>query len=191
MKWFALENVLTLKNVARQALTKRVLGPSNLSVTSFLVSKIGYILHSWQLCPTMFGVPQTRGRIWMTCVSAELINRVGMSEAEVHAALDAIMSSLTGVEVSPLDAFLLNESDAKIQNMQEKMREDFERSSRSLALESSAKRRRIITKTKDPETFKWYAQHEQAFIALGEDYTLLTVCVSTCFSLLLVHALPS
>ncbi|CAE6966127.1 unnamed protein product [Symbiodinium sp. CCMP2592] len=61
------ENVAGLKTKTRNA--DGSTGPSNLDHVGHLIStKTDRLLHVWELDPRMFGVPQSRKRLWMTAI---------------------------------------------------------------------------------------------------------------------------
>ena len=105
-----LENVATIHLPPRNK-QRDVVGPSNLDCVSYIMrEELGKIVVSFDLCPTMFGVPQTRRRIWMTAVSANF----PCQDRVIYEMMEDIMDRIVGIEMSPVQEYLLSETDPAI-----------------------------------------------------------------------------
>eukprot|EP00969_Alexandrium_andersonii_P047057 2064878-Alexandrium_andersonii.AAC.1 len=72
-------------------------------------------MKAFKLNPALFGVPQTRSRLWMPCFSLRLLHAGGVSEAEATSILDNIMCRLCGSQPIPLTQYLLSEAHPLVQ----------------------------------------------------------------------------
>jgi site-specific DNA-cytosine methylase len=95
-------------------------GPSNFSVCVSALEEAGRIVNVWHLSPLMFGVPQTRPRLWFAAVQLPVIcERMGrtMSEGmggEVSLRMKSIMAKLVGHTQTSLNEFMVREVDTRV-----------------------------------------------------------------------------
>ena len=102
-----LENVANLGRVAQKG--KAADRTSNLDkINEVMSAELGRTLHTWSLCPVMFGVPAKRQRLWMTAVKKSSYQDV-WNEAELHKELNRSMNCLVEFKMNKVDEFLLND----------------------------------------------------------------------------------
>jgi hypothetical protein len=70
----------------------------------------------WKLCPSMFGVPQFRERLWLPALPSSTLEQSGMSLSEARAFMSGVMNALVGGERQSLEAYLLAEQDPLVQD---------------------------------------------------------------------------
>ena len=98
------ENVLGLNHSSTDADGHKT---SNLDHLGHLVDKeTDRLLHVWRLDPRMFGIPQSRPRLWMTAIPRRM-SRGLIPEPEVHKLLNNIMNTLLGLKENPLCDYLV------------------------------------------------------------------------------------
>ena len=96
-----------MENVASLAHQPKGGGPSNLDVVGSMLSELGLHLHVWQLSPRLFGVPQSRSRVWMTVFSRTALQKAEMSKDCVTDTLNELMSTLTGWPENTIESYLV------------------------------------------------------------------------------------
>ncbi|CAE7437759.1 unnamed protein product [Symbiodinium sp. CCMP2592] len=100
------ENVAGLKTKTRNA--DGSTGPSNLDHVGHLIStQTDRLLHVWELDPRMFGVPQSRKRLWMTAIPRRIFEGL-LPEHEVQKMLNSIMDTLLGLKEISVSEYLVN-----------------------------------------------------------------------------------
>ena len=99
--------VCLMENVASLAHQPKGGGPSNLDVVGSMLSELGLHLHVWQLSPRLFGVPQSRSRVWMTVFSRTALQKAEMSKDCVTDTLNELMSTLTGWPENTIESYLV------------------------------------------------------------------------------------
>ena len=103
-----LPDILILENVGPLAHRPRDGSSSGLEALALLLGeKCNFLLHAWKLCPRMFGVLESRARIWMLAFNLKVLPD-GLTEQGAHHMLDNIMDGLTGIRMSSLDEYLVS-----------------------------------------------------------------------------------
>ncbi|CAE7940690.1 unnamed protein product [Symbiodinium necroappetens] len=104
-KFCFFENVAGLKAKAKDE--QGNVGHSNLDhVGHLLDTETDRLLHVWELDPRMFGVPQSRKRLWMTAIPRRFFRGL-VPEPEVHKMLNTIMNTLAGFTQAMLSQYLV------------------------------------------------------------------------------------
>ena len=76
---------------------------------------------AFELCPILFGVPETRLRLWMVCFP----RRLGFEpDDDARRYLQTSMQKLVGIKMSPLESYLLSDHDRLIATINEKILAD-------------------------------------------------------------------
>jgi hypothetical protein len=108
-----LENVTALGD-APKGVAGRTTPPDNLSMAVHLLGEEGgsdMVVVPLELCPRLFGVPQSRARLWIPAFARRCCRGLYASDGEVAARVHTLASMLVGSEMMPLDSFLLSEQD--------------------------------------------------------------------------------
>ncbi len=86
----------------------------------------GFLVTAWTLCPTLFGVPQQRNRIWFLALRADRLNSDTAADVAVETVLQGLMSRFVGHPMIPLDEFLLDETHLAVQRHYAKLSDEAE-----------------------------------------------------------------
>ena len=101
-------DILILENVAALAHGAKDGSGSGLdALAELLREKCGFLLHTWKLCPRMFGVPQSRARLWMCAFNLKQFPS-SLTEQAAHDMLDNLMSGLVGFQMSSISDYLVS-----------------------------------------------------------------------------------
>ena len=90
---------------------------SNLAAVFDKLHNIGFVSKGFHLCPTMFGLPQSRNRVYIAVVRATLLEKLGTDANAFNAMLTEKMAMLTNHPLMLLDAFLLPESAPEVDTL--------------------------------------------------------------------------
>ena len=120
----AIVQFLRQNSGVRAVLLENVLGlaappleSSNLAVALGKLSEAGFVCKAWHLCPTMFGVPQQRSRVWIAGLRRQVLEDAGVPAAEFTASMQNLMHRLVGHAMTPLDSFLWPENHPAVQEL--------------------------------------------------------------------------
>jgi site-specific DNA-cytosine methylase len=107
MCFVVLENVpglLSPPSNSRGAL----MGPSNADTACYMLEAEGFTVVMWLLCPRMFGIPQSRLRLYFLVLEKAALQQLGVSECEAEVWLREVMTRLVGSQLQALDSYLLS-----------------------------------------------------------------------------------
>lgn len=96
------------------ALASRPWHKSNLAAVLQAMRDCGRPTKAFDVCPTMFGVPQTRRRIWMASVSRSLIDQLKTTEEKLFSSMTSLLTRFTGHHLTPLEDVLLEETSPEV-----------------------------------------------------------------------------
>ncbi|CAE7240001.1 unnamed protein product [Symbiodinium sp. CCMP2592] len=103
----AAPKVCMFENVVGLTRTHERGANNNLDHVGHLLDKeTNRLLHVWELDPRMFGVPQSRKRLWMTAIPRKCFEGL-LPEPAVHKLLNSIMNTLLGLLVMPVSDYLV------------------------------------------------------------------------------------
>ena len=175
-----------LENVTNLASPEKGKTFSNLdSVARRLQQVAGIMVRVWKLDPRMFGTPQSRRRLWISCVPERILEKYNMDVARFQSETSQIMNSLVGWPVTPLDDLLLPAGHTfltKAHSQALAVNEDLALSevlvaTRGIVTPSMLKRVAKVTKAKKKassartlqhkDKMKWHRSHERAFQRVG------------------------
>lgn len=122
---------LVFENVVNLARGSKSSGTSNLDDAVGLLRAAGYHTKVWVLCPSYFGVPQRRRRLWFPAVPSYLLDELGLTPQQADEFLSMIMCSFVGCQQHSLDRYLLDEQDDLVQAYYQQLREQAASSSRT------------------------------------------------------------
>ncbi|MFM7983504.1 MAG: hypothetical protein ACKPKO_29680, partial [Candidatus Fonsibacter sp.] len=109
-----LENVLGLL-IAPTDTQGRVCGPSNADTACFLLEMDGFFVIVWLRCPRLFGIPQSRPRLYFLAWEKARLAALGMTEASAMDFMCKSMDRLVGSQLQPISDYILPASHLVVQ----------------------------------------------------------------------------
>ena len=100
---------------------------SNLEVCASLLRNQGWHLFAFRLCPTMFGVPQFRDRIYMPVFPESKLASMELTPIAAEAKLHDVFSRFVGSKPQALDDYLLAETDPYILVEHDRLQQEHKR----------------------------------------------------------------
>ena len=107
-----LENVTNLGRVPQTGAGKAQRASNLEKVGQVMSNELNRTLHTWSLCPVMFGVPAGRQRLWMTAIKRSSYEDI-WNEDELHKELNRSMNCLVDFKTNSVDEFLLDDRPGK------------------------------------------------------------------------------
>ena len=158
------ENVVALASPPRDQKRGNDCGPTNLQVCLARLAKRGWYGKPWKLTPTLFGVPQCRPRIYITCFPTSILAELHMTLAEFDSWLSHMMAGLVGSEMQSVNDYLHDEQHHAIQAEYARLRRH------SLARSAADDGNLRLDMRRSPAT-KWPEQHARG-AGPGEEWWL-------------------
>ena len=93
----------------------RVCGPSNADTACFLLEMDGFFVIVWLLCPRLFGIPQSRPRLYFLALEKARLAALGMTDASAMDFLCKTMDRLVGSQLQPISDYILPPSHSVLQ----------------------------------------------------------------------------
>ena len=109
------ENVLGLAVPRRDRKTRKQLGPSNLQVCIGKLRSKGFHARALKLCPSLFGVPQLRPRLYFPAFYTSKLRGQNVATEDADRILAGAVQRFIGSAAQNIDEYLLVEQDKKIQ----------------------------------------------------------------------------
>ena len=88
---------------------------SNLDVAAAALEARKWHLCAFRLCPTMFGIPHSRERLYMPVLHIARMKQMGLDPSVVEEMLLNLLCRFVGSQAQALSSFLLNEQSAAVQ----------------------------------------------------------------------------
>lgn len=82
-------------------------GPSNADTACYFLELDGFFIVIWLLCPRLFGVPQSRARLYFLAIEKRVLDDLGMDEAQAEVCLTEAMNTLVGSAMQNLKDYIL------------------------------------------------------------------------------------
>ena len=87
----------------------QISGPSNADSACYMLSEIGLDTMVWQLCPRLFGVPQSRARLYFLAVDRQRLKDLGLTTEGMMRLAGGYMNALVGSQLQDLASYVLPE----------------------------------------------------------------------------------
>ena len=112
-KFLNLENVTALMNAPSEH--GKPVGPDNLTVAMHLLSsQINFHTKTFQLDPRLFGVPQSRKRLWLLSWARCELKMRGLCDDQADRLASGLMSLFVGSRLQDMCKYLLPDDDPKL-----------------------------------------------------------------------------
>jgi site-specific DNA-cytosine methylase len=103
-----------LENVMGLAVADQSTGEVGLNICTQTLEGLGFWVHVFRLCPTDYGIPQTRRRLWIVAIRRSYLAECGVTSEAVETTMRALMDKFCGHVQLDVDHFLLAEDDALV-----------------------------------------------------------------------------
>ena len=143
----------------------------------------------FELDPRLFGTPQMRARLWMLAIPRRVLLRLQVTEQVARRFLLETMQCLVGSQLTPVDGFLLPETDQLVQDSYHQLRATYESHERqgqesaalclcpeAVAMAASAAAATVkpgksnVNKRPSAKSAKWVQQHMEAAARQGRPW---------------------
>jgi len=174
-QFIVLENVQALVTPPRAG--GQVVGPDNLTVAVRMLSdEIGFFTKVFLLDPRLFGVPQSRSRLWLCAFRRSALENSGLTDDMAAEVASSVMGRLAGSKVHDLQDYLLDachpliaarHSDAEIQAL---LNDGDETGATVAAHGVLPLGHRTSTKRKASSSPSWLNKHLKLYSESGKDW---------------------
>ena len=152
-------------------------GKSNLDhVESKLKARLDHFLMVWELCPRLFGTPQSRSRLWMASIPEKTLVELGYDKEGATEQLTGYMDQLVGSSMTDWREFLIPDNSDLIRsfNADGLAKREMEASFVTGIVQEKKNRKRPFSEV----DVTWPTKHQQAFEKKGRDWAASSIVIT-------------